>query len=51
MHLQPKEKRINRTFSVEPKLYEDFRKITKKRESVKSYVLENFMRRYINTHS
>jgi len=51
MHLQPKEPRINRTFSVEPQVYNDFSKIVFKQEKVKSYILENFMRRYINTHS
>jgi len=46
-----KPERINRTFSVEPKVYDDFSKIVYKREGVKSYVLENMMRRYITTHS
>jgi len=47
MHLQPKEPRITRTYTVKPSIYKEFKNCADKDERIKSRIIENFMTRYI----
>jgi hypothetical protein len=48
---QTKTPRINRTYTIEPKLYKEFKNCANKDGRVISRIIEQSVKRYVQTHS
>ena len=46
MHLEPKQPRITRTYTIEPHLYEQVKQCANKDARVVSRIIENYLTRY-----
>ena len=51
MHLQPKEPRITRTYTIEPVLYEQVKTCANKDARVISRIIENYLTRYVQSRT
>ena len=51
MHLEPKQPRITRTYTIEPHLYEQVKQCANKDARVVSRIIENYLTRYVQSRT
>jgi hypothetical protein len=51
MHLQPKQQRITRTYTIEPVLYEQVKQCANKDARIVSRIIENALSRYVQSRT
>ena len=51
MHLEPKQPRITRTYTIEPHLYEQVKTCANKDARIVSRIIENYLTRYVQSRT
>ena len=49
MHLQPKQQRITRTYTIEPVLYKQVKQCANQDGRILSRIIENYLTRYVQS--